>query len=488
MAGLLDLSETVYEMNCPLPHIAIVLIAGLLVWTGNAPAAEVGTIRVSDLNVRSGPGKEYRIVLRLTQKSRVRVLGRDKGWLKIDHAGQTGYILENDRYVQLTTIDESAGSSLDAAQRVAPEKREAWRREADDLQDKLTASRKQLDAVSRKEQAMIDEINASAQALDRHRRDVRATRHALEQLETKTSEIERDYAALEEQISVGRDYAAQRLRALYKLNWIGRVQLLATAHSFYDFVQRKASLERILSQDEAVLERLRADQNTLEQLLEQVNAKRAEQKALRIDLDRRIAVLNAEQDKRTTLLGKIRDQKELEQAAFKALRQAALELDSTLASFEPPQGADTARPTPDRPGTHQRFDQYKGLLSWPVKGKIISFFGPYRDEKANLVNFQSGINISAERGEPIRAVSGGYAIFSSWFKGFGNMLIIDHGHHYYTVYAHLEEVFKVKGDRIDKDEVVATVGDSGSLIGPALHFEIRHHGKPIDPLEWINKG
>jgi len=469
-------------------HIAIVLIAGLLVWTGNAPAAEVGTIQVSDLNVRSGPGKEYRIVLRLAKESRVRVLGRAKGWLKIDHAGQSGYILENDRYVQLTTIDESAGSSLDADQRVAPEKREAWRREADDLQHKLTASRKQLDAVSRKEQAVIDEINASAQALDRHRREVRATRHALEQLETKTEEIERDHAALDARIAAGREYAAQRLRALYKLNWIGRVQLLATAHSFYDFVQRKASLERILSQDEAVLERLRADQNALEQLLEQVNAKRAEQKAMRIDLDRRIAVLNAEQEKRTTLLGNIRDQKELEQAAFKALRQAALELDSTLASFEPPKGADTARPAPDRPGIHQRFDQYKGLLSWPVKGKIISFFGPYRDEKANLVNFQSGIDISAERGEPIRAVSGGYAIFSSWFKGFGNMLIIDHGHHYYTVYAHLEEVFKVKGDRIDKDEVIATVGDSGSLIGPALHFEIRHHGKPIDPLEWINKG
>ena len=68
------------------------------------------------------------------------------------------------------------------------------------------------------------------------------------------------------------------------------------------------------------------------------------------------------------------------------------------------------------------------------------------------------------------------------------MMIIDHGHHYYTVYAHLEEVFKVKGDRVDQGEVIATVGDSGSMEGPALHFEVRHHGKPIDPLVWIQKG
>jgi septal ring factor EnvC (AmiA/AmiB activator) len=104
------------------------------------------------------------------------------------------------------------------------------------------------------------------------------------------------------------------------------------------------------------------------------------------------------------------------------------------------------------------------------------------------MNFRSGIDIQAERGEPIRSISAGLTIYANWFKGFGNMIIIDHGDHYYTVYAHLEEVFKVKGDRVEKGEVIATVGDSGSLMGPALHFEVRHHGKPVDPLKWIRKG
>jgi murein DD-endopeptidase MepM/ murein hydrolase activator NlpD len=263
---------------------------------------------------------------------------------------------------------------------------------------------------------------------------------------------------------------------------------LATAGSFYDFIQRKTSLERILSQDEAVLEKLRSDQMAVTSLLEQLNAKRAEKRALEIELGQRIAVLDREQKKRTAMLEKIRGRKELELAAFKSLRQSAKALDSTLSAFASGDGDRLSHRASGDSDDKRPFEKHKGLLSWPVKGKIISFFGPYRDEKANLVNFQSGINIRAERGEPIRAVSGGYAIYASWFKGFGNMLIIDHGNHYYTVYAHLEEVFKVKGDRIDKDEVIATVGNSGSLMGPALHFEIRHHGKPIDPLEWINKG
>ncbi len=469
-------------------YITLITLGSLLLWLSSALAAEVGMVRVSDLNMRSGPDKKYRVVMRLAKKSRVRVLGREKGWLKIDHAGTEGYILENKHLIRLITIDESAGRSVDAAQGIEPEELKELQREAETLKGKLEASRRQLDEVSRKEQAVIDEMNASEQALDRHRGQVRTTRHGLEELQQRTEEIGRDYAALEKEIASGRAYASQRLKALYKLNWIGRVQLLATAGSFYDFIQRKSSLERILSQDEAVLEKLRSDQTVLESMLEQLNAKRAEKKALEIELSRRIAILDSEQNKRTALLKKIRGRKELEQAAFKSLHQAAKALDGTMASFQPGETGAAPQKTTGAADGNRPFETHKGLLSWPVKGKIVSFFGPYRDEKAKLVNFQSGIDIRAERGEPIRAVSDGYAIYSSWFKGFGNMLIIDHGNHYYTVYAHLEEVFKVKGDRIDKDEVIATVGDSGSLMGPALHFEIRHHGKPIDPLEWINKG
>ena len=485
---MLDLTETVFKMTNRTIHITLLTLGSLLLWLSSALAVEVGVVRVSDLNMRSGPGKKYRVVMRLAKESRVRVLGREKGWLKIDHAGTKGYVLENKGLIRLISIDESAARSVDTAQGIEPEELKELRHEAETLKGKLEASRRQLDEVTRKEQAVIDEMNASEQALDRHRRQVRATRRGLEELQQRTEEIGRDYAAKEKEIAAGQAYASRRLKALYKLNWIGRVQLLATAGSFYDFIQRKSSLERILSQDEAVLEKLRADQTELESMLEQLNAKRAEKKALEIELSQRIAVLDNEQDKRTTLLKKIRGRKELEQAAFKSLHQAAKALDSTLAAFQPGAAEAAAQKATGAADDNRPFETYKGLLDWPVKGKIISFFGPYRDEKAKLVNFQSGINIRAERGEPIRAVSDGYAIYSSWFKGFGNMLIIDHGNHYYTVYAHLEEVFKVKGDRIDKEEVIATVGDSGSLMGPALHFEIRHHGKPIDPLEWINKG
>jgi septal ring factor EnvC (AmiA/AmiB activator) len=123
----------------------------------------------------------------------------------------------------------------------------------------------------------------------------------------------------------------------------------------------------------------------------------------------------------------------------------------------------------------------------PVKGKIITFFGPYKNRKFNVVNFRSGIEIMADRGEPIQAVQSGTVLYSGWFKSYGNMIIIDHGMHYYTVYAHAEELFKSKGDPVEEGEVIATVGDTASMIGSNLYFELRHRGKSIDPLKWLKK-
>jgi septal ring factor EnvC (AmiA/AmiB activator) len=77
-------------------------------------------------------------------------------------------------------------------------------------------------------------------------------------------------------------------------------------------------------------------------------------------------------------------------------------------------------------------------------------------------------------------------IYADWFRGYGNLMIIDHGNDFCTIYAHAEEIFKSEGDSVDTDEVIGTVGDTGSLAGTKLYFEIRHKGKPIDPLAWLN--
>ncbi len=279
-------------------------------------------------------------------------------------------------------------------------------------------------------------------------------------------------------------YASQRIVALYKLNQLGKFNILASTDSLYDFFHRKIALEKILRQDEMVLEMLQKNQNELSLVRQNLDAQKKKKNALEKRLNTQIQEMTQKRQKRAQLLNKIRNKKALTLAAIESLKQSAEALDTTFIDFKK-----------ENPGKHpyadsspHSFTDLKGLLIMPVNGKIVELFGSYTNTEFNLVNFRSGINIRAERGEPILAVYKGITLYASWFKGYGNMIIIDHGDHYYTLYAHAEELFKTKGDPVEAGEGIATVGDTGSMAKPGLHFEVRYHGKPIDPAPWINKG
>ncbi|MGD8844450.1 MAG: peptidoglycan DD-metalloendopeptidase family protein [Desulfobacteraceae bacterium] len=459
--------------------VPALVAAGLFISPTTPWAENIGTILVSDLRMRSGPGTDYRILSLLPKGARVAVLEDQDGWLEIEHHGWKGFIVNDDAFIKITVLKgvKSATQAGDLKKSAA---------DAETIKRQLRRARSELASISRKESDILEAFNRADEALDLARRKVRIAKNGLVELEQEISVVQHRTAALEKEIEEGERYAAKRLVALYKLDWVGKIHLLATADSFFDFISRKEALERILSQDEVLLEALNRNKTKLVASLTHLNTRKAEKRALELTLQERITTLGSQQKRRKQLLKTIGSKKSLRLAAIEALRQAALELDATIKHIEP--AAADAMLSQDPIIGDKSFESYKGLLSWPVKGKITSFFGPFRDKNFAVTNFQSGINIQAERGEPIRSVSNGHVIFSNWFKGFGNMIIIDHGHHYYTVYAHLEELFKVKGDRVDQGEVIATVGDSGSMEGPALHFEVRHHGKPIDPLVWIQKG
>jgi septal ring factor EnvC (AmiA/AmiB activator) len=458
---------------------AALLTASLAVCPNPTPAGQMGTILVSDLRMRAGPGTNYRIVRFLPKGAKVLVLAARQGWLEIEYDKNTGYIIEQDEFIEITRSENGAKMPGKLAlKESAPN--------AETIKGQLRQARTDLAAIARKEQEVLEAFDAADQALSNTRRQIRFAKNGLAKVDEEISAVKKRTKVLGKKISDGERYASKRLVALYKLDWVGKTQLLATADSFFDFVIRKDALNNILFQDEAQLEVLNHNKTELASFLTQLNTRKAEKQALELSLQERVAQLSAQQKSRKKLLHAIRSEKSLELAAIEALYQAALELDATIERIEPTKpdmALSTQALKKDKP-----FGDYKGLLSWPVKGKVTSFFGPYRDKKYAVTNFRSGINIQAERGEPIRSVLNGHVIFSNWFKGFGNMMIIDHGNHYYTVYAHLEEVFKVKGDRVDQGEVIATVGNSGSMKGPSLHFEVRHHGKPIDPLKWIKKG
>ena len=127
------------------------------------------------------------------------------------------------------------------------------------------------------------------------------------------------------------------------------------------------------------------------------------------------------------------------------------------------------------------FSTQKGKLPWPAKGKLLKRYGESRQGKITW----EGLFIGTGAGTPVQAVHHGRVVFADWLRGQGLLVIVDHGAGYHSLYAHLKESQVDVGNEVEEGEEIASVGDTGSLKGPYLYFEIRKQGQAIDPLPWL---
>lgn len=127
------------------------------------------------------------------------------------------------------------------------------------------------------------------------------------------------------------------------------------------------------------------------------------------------------------------------------------------------------------------FAKLRGKLAWPAAGRLLASFGQVR---AGGVKWD-GVLVSAEQGAPVRAVYHGRIVYADWLSGLGLLTIIDHGDGYLSLYGHNERLYKEVGERVTAGDTIASVGDSGGRSAPALYFEIRKAGKPVDPRPWF---
>ncbi len=140
--------------------------------------------------------------------------------------------------------------------------------------------------------------------------------------------------------------------------------------------------------------------------------------------------------------------------------------------------------SPAMPAVAQTFSLLRGQLSLPVRGELAGRFGSPRSDGGMT---WKGLFLAARAGEAVKAVAAGRVVYADWLRGFGNMLIVDHGDGYMSLYGYNETLLKRVGDVIGGGDTVATVGNSGGSGDSGLYFELRHQGKPFDPLSWVRR-
>jgi len=445
---------------------------------------EIGIVLADSIKVQSEPGNLGLLQKTLKKGTEFLIISQRPGWLQILHEGEVGFIPDRSDLVKILhrKMSNPSGDSTTDTRDPATQLK-TFEKKADDLSREIQKGKTEVEKIARKESEVIHHLNNVELKLDTYRKRAAAIQTEIKALEKSIATTSKKCATLKKNMAINENYVAKRLVALYKMNWLGRVQLMASAETMYDFLQRKVALERILASDERIWMNLLNEQTTLNNLLTDLESQKTEKDARIEEHNKQIKLISQERKTRANLLADIRSQKALELAAIESLGQSAKELDQKIESLHKILEAGT----PEKKFSQPPFSTQKGLLIMPVRGKIVHLFGPYRNRKFNVENFRSGIGIQTEKGEPVKAVFGGRILYSDWFKGYGNMIIIDHGDNFYTVYAHLDETFKIKDDIVETGEVIATAGDTGSLDGPNLHFEVRQHGKPLDPLKWLTQ-
>jgi septal ring factor EnvC (AmiA/AmiB activator) len=354
-------------------------------------------------------------------------------------------------------------------------------RQLEGIKRRIEREKRGITEVRKKEGSVLQRLEKIEEDLDRKNRELKEINSRLESLLADLQKKEEQVEKIGASIKARRVFLQRRARALYKWQRGGSpFVLLSGGLSVAELVRRKRYLELMLAYDQELVgslsresEREKALKGTLASQREELDGER---KAL-VQVKERIRL---EGEKKKELLSSLRREKEAHASVLKELEQAAQRLQKMMDEMSRKTATGSS---PVRSG----FERVRGRLDYPVRGEVVAGFGKTRHPEFSSELFRKGIDIEAPLGEEIRAVEGGRVVFADRFSGYGKMMIIDHGERYYTVYAHLADVLKKTGEGVQKGEPIGLVGDSDSLSGARLYFEIRKDGKPVDPLPWFKR-
>jgi septal ring factor EnvC (AmiA/AmiB activator) len=353
------------------------------------------------------------------------------------------------------------------------------------LQKRIEREQRAMKAVEAQRATVAQSLQAIEQSLaDQEERALRAERQVeaadkdLAALRARIADVERERNALEDRL-------ARRIVALYKFQRVGYVRILLSSKDDQDLARRSRFLRRVIASDADLVGDYRAKLATLRQETARLDAGRTRLADLEQAAKTKRSEVQARRQEKVALLGVLSREKDARLEALRDLERAADELQGavdTLRHAEP----EVHRPGPAPVLLPGAFEELRGRLPLPVEGRIIRRFGLQMDPELGTQIRSNGITVRAPYGAPIRAVSAGQVLYAGWFRGYGRILIVNHGDGYYTLVAHASELLKRVGDTVRAGEEMARVGDSGSLEGPIVYFEIRKQGKPVDPSDWIH--
>ncbi len=343
------------------------------------------------------------------------------------------------------------------------------------LKSKINKLRKTIEVKENSRSRYIRQLRQIEKKIGAVGKKIRRSNQAVRQQQRLLGKLQQQKRHIQQQLAHQNDLLAQQIHTAYTLGQQEQMKLLFSQGdasklqrnlTYYRYFSRfrahqierfSQSYVQLLSKEQEISQA----KTKLEAVLHQQQQQKAKLNHDRIEREGIISTLEKELKKQGRYLGRLEEN-------AKNLSQLIDSLSKILAE------------TPVE-RTIKNFSRLRGKLSWPVKGRVKKMFG--RRKPPSDLRWQ-GVVIDAPRGNNVRAIAHGRVAFADWLRGMGNLIIIDHGNGYLSLYGHNESLFKAAGEWVNAGDVIASVGNSGGQAKTGLYFEIRRKGKPQNPTRW----
>jgi septal ring factor EnvC (AmiA/AmiB activator) len=343
------------------------------------------------------------------------------------------------------------------------------KRDLKDIKKELSLTRAKEKKIQGKETSILESLHTLETDLYQKEKELRRMEDRLARTKERLQQTKGQIAALNQTMNRTQEELFSRLAALYKMKRVPPETFLLTSASYLDLLRTDKLLRVVINFDSGLIDTYRYQVILKSRYQEELTQDQFQRERDISEVEKTKKEIEQVRKTKQALLKSIQNQKVVYQTLIGELEERAERLQTLVSKLE----REKSRLAYEK----SKNDVFKGKLSPPVQGKVITQF----KERG-----QNGIEIKAPMGAEIRAVLSGTVLYSGWFKGFGNIVIIDHGEHTFTVSGYASELLKKEGDFVSQGETIALVGSAGSLKGPCLYFEIRHQGKPQDPMRWIS--
>lgn len=366
------------------------------------------------------------------------------------------------------------------------------------VRQEIRAQKKLISKTRKVEEDVSTELKQINRALEQKANDLGKMDRDLQGVELSLGATGKEIARVTVEANNKRLEMERRLTSLYKAGEIGALRMFFSAESFPQLAENIRYMRSILDNDKKVFTEYNQKIEELRKLKGKLERDVDKKERIKKSIAEKKQEIEQEKSKKAAYLQKVRQDRSSYEKSLKELQANANRLQAMITRLEAlsrRKAAPSSKHT--KPGARQKtpeelppipdrgFASQKGRMSLPVRGQIIEGYGKHKHAEFNSYTFSKGLSIAASAGSDIKTIYEGSVIFADYFKGFGNMIIVDHGGGYFSLYAHAAKLLKKVGAEVSKHESIATVGDTDSSKGSMLYFEIRHQGKPVDPAGWV---